>query len=76
MFTYLIKNHPLCGCRNDSYIKKITFLIYNVVFQATNIIKKGDFMATKTNRLSNLRGLFTSKYRRKTIYNQYQESIG
>ena len=44
MFTYSIKNHPLCGCGNDSYTKKITFLVYNVVVQATNIIKKGDFV--------------------------------
>ena len=56
MFTYSIKNHPLCGCGNDSYTKKITFLVYNVVVQATNIIRKGDFMATKTNSLSHTRG--------------------
>lgn len=77
-----MKNHPLCGCGNDSYTKKITFLVYNVVVQATNIIKKGDFMATKTNSLSHTRWLckyhivFTPKYRRKIIYNQYRESIG
>ena len=82
MFTYSIKNHPLCGCGNDSYIKRITFLVYNVVVQATNIIKKGDFMAIKTNSLSHTRWLckyhiiFTPKYRRKIIYNQYRESIG
>ena len=35
-------NHPLCGCGNDSYTKKSPFLVYNVVVQATNIIKKGD----------------------------------
>lgn len=56
--------------------------MYNVVVQATNIIKKGDFMATKTNSLSHTRWLckyhiiFTPKYRRKIIYNQYRESIG
>lgn len=77
-----MKNHPLCGCGNDSYTKKITFLVYNVVVQATNIIKKGDFMATKTNNLPHTRWLckyhivFTPKYRRKIIYNQYRESIG
>ena len=40
MFTYSIINHQLCGCGNDSYTKKITFLVYNVVVQATNILKK------------------------------------
>ena len=56
--------------------------MYNVVVQATNIIKKGDFMATKTNNLPHTRWLckyhivFTPKYRRKIIYNQYRESIG
>ena len=56
--------------------------MYNVVVQATNIIKKCDFMATKTNSLSHTRWLckyhivFTPKYRRKIIYNQYRESIG
>ena len=80
MSTYSIINHMLCGYRN-SYTKKITFLVYNVVVQATNIIKKGDFMATKTNSLSHTRWLckyhiiFTPKYRRKIIYNQYRESI-
>lgn len=44
MFKYSIKNHPLCECGNDSYTKKITFLVHNVVVQATNIIKKGDFV--------------------------------
>ncbi len=82
MFTYSIKNHPLCGRGNDSYTKKITFLVYNVVVQVANIIKKGDFMAIKTNSLSHTRWLckyhiiFTPKYRRKIIYNQYRESIG
>ena len=81
MSTYSIINHMLCGYRN-SYTKKITFLVYNVVVQATNIIKKGDFMATKTNNLPHTRWLckyhivFTPKYRRKIIYNQYRESIG
>ena len=56
--------------------------MYNVVVQATNIIKKGDFMATKTNNLPHTRWLckyhivFTPKYRRKIIYNQYRKSIG
>ena len=82
MFTYSIKNHQLYGFGNDSYTKKITFLVHNVVVQATNIIKKGDFMATKTNSLSHTRWLckyhiiFTPKYRGKIIYNQYRESIG
>lgn len=31
--------------------------MYNVVVQATNIIKKGDFMAIKTNSLSHTRWL-------------------
>ena len=31
--------------------------MYNVVVQATNIIKKGDFMATKTNNLPHTRWL-------------------
>ena len=55
MFTYSIINQQLCGCGNDSYTKKITFLVHNVVVQATNIIKKGDFMATKTNNLPHTR---------------------
>ncbi|GAA6383528.1 hypothetical protein I2900191A2_21740 [Intestinibacter bartlettii] len=76
------KKHPLCGYGNDSYTKKITFLVYNVVVQATNIIKKGDFMANKTNSLSHTRWLckyhiiLAPKYSRKIIYNQYRESIG
>lgn len=49
MFKYSIKNHPLCECGNDSYTKKITFLVHNVVVQATNIIKKGDFIAKNKN---------------------------
>ena len=82
MLAYSIINHPLWGCGNDSYTKKITFLVYNVVVQATNIIKKGDFMATKTNSLSHARCIckyhivFTPKYRRKAIYNQYREDLG
>ena len=48
MFTYSIKNHPLFGCGNDSYTKKITFLVYNVVVQATNIIKKHNFIKIDT----------------------------
>lgn len=51
MFKYSIKNHPLCECGNDSYTKKITFLVHNVVVQATNIIKKGDFIAKNKNYL-------------------------
>ena len=54
MPTYSIKNHQLYGFVNDSYTKKITFLVHNVVVQAKNIIKKGDFMATKTNSLSHM----------------------
>ena len=55
--------------------------MYNVVVQATNIIKKGYFMATKTNSLSHTRWLckyhiiFTPKYRRKMIYNQLKMDI-
>ena len=55
--------------------------MYNVVVQATNIIKKCDFMATKTNNLPHTRWLckyhivFTPKYGRKIIYNKYRESI-
>ena len=68
MFTYSIKNHPLCGCGNDSYTKKITFLVYNVVVQATSL--------SHTRWLCKYHIVFTPKYRRKIIYNQYRESIG
>ena len=53
-----------------------------VIVQATNIAKKGDFMANTSNSLAHTRWMckyhivFSPKYRRKAIYGQYRESIG
>ena len=53
-----------------------------MIVQATNIAKKGDFMANTSNSLAHTRWMckyhivFSPKYRRKAIYGQYRESIG
>jgi putative transposase len=53
-----------------------------VIVQATNIAEEGDLMANTTNSLAHTKWMckyhivFTPKYRRKIIYNQYRESIG
>jgi putative transposase len=67
--------------RGKGYTKKITFRQYNKSVQAYYKRKKGDFMANKENSLSHTKWMckyhivFTPKYRRKVIYNQYKESI-
>ena len=72
---------PAMRVRDDSYTKKSPFR-YNEVVQA-EIIAKGKviLMANKANSLSHTKWMckyhivFTPKYRRKIIYNQYKESI-
>ncbi len=51
------------------------------LFKLLHNERKGDFMASKTNSMSHTKWMckyhivFTPKYRRKAIYNQYKESI-
>ena len=72
---------PAMRVRGKGYTKKITFRQYNKSVQAYYKRKKGDFMANKENSLSHTKWMckyhivFTPKYRRKVIYNQYKESI-
>ena len=60
---------------------KITFPSIIEVSKSLNRERKGDFMAKKTNELAHTKWLckyhivFTPKYRRKVIYNQYREDL-
>ena len=51
------------------------------LFKLLHSERKGDFMANKTNDMAHTKWMckyhivFTPKYRRKAIYNQYKESI-
>ena len=62
------------------FYKKHSFQ-YNVGVQATLQIERSVFMANQTNSLSHTKWMckyhivFTPKYRRKIIYNQYRESL-
>ena len=53
-----------------------------MVFKLLSILEKGDLMANKSNSLAHTKWMckyhivFTPKYRRKIIFNQYRESIG
>ncbi len=73
---------PAMRVRDRSYTKKSPFR-YNRVVQATTITKgKVILMANKSNDMAHTKWMckyhivFTPKYRRKIIYNQYKESIG
>ena len=74
-------NHPLCGCA-VIVIQRNHLSAYNRGVQAT-MIKKGKVisMAKKTNSLAHTKWMckyhivFTPKYRRKLIYNQYKEDL-
>ena len=72
---------PAMRVRDDSYTKKSPFRYHEVV--QAEIIAKGKviLMANKANSLAHTKWMckyhivFTPKYRRKIIYNQYKESI-
>ena len=72
-------NHPLCGCATI-VIQKSPFH-YNRGVQATIRERKGDFMAKQTNSLAHTKWMckyhiiFTLKYRRKIVYNQYKTDL-
>ena len=72
-------NHPLCGCATI-VIQKSPFH-YNRGVQATIRERKGDFMAKQTNSLAHTKWMckyhiiFTPKYRRKIVYNQYKTDL-
>ena len=72
-------NHPLCGCAMI-VIQKSPFH-YNRGVQATIRERKGDFMAKQTNSLAHTKWMckyhiiFTPKYRRKIVYNQYKTDL-
>jgi putative transposase len=61
--------------------KKTTIPYIIGVFKLPKIYWKGDFMANKANSLAHTKWMckyhivFTPKYRRKIIYNQYKKSI-
>lgn len=74
------KNHPLCGWKITCYTKN-HLACYNRSVQATIAERQGDTMANQTNSLAHTKWMckyhiiFTPKYRREAIYNQYKESI-
>ena len=75
------KNHLLCGWCSKLLYKKITFPLLYSCSGYYNNERKGDFMANKSNDMAHTKWMckyhivFTPKYRRKAIYNQYKESI-
>ena len=75
------KNHLLCRWNSNCYTKKSPFR-YDRVVQATIVMKgKVILMANKTNDMAHTKWMckyhivFTPKYRRKVIYNQYKADI-
>ena len=72
-------NHPLCGCA--TYVIQKSPFQYNRAVQATINERKGDFMAKQTNSLTHTKWMckyhiiFTPKYRRKIVYNQYKTDL-
>ena len=74
------KKHPLCGCASKVIPKKLQTR-YNKGVQA-NCKAKGEKYGTKAHSLSHTKWhckyhiVFTPKYRRKAIYNQYRSSLG
>ena len=77
---YETKNHLLCGW-SHFVIQKNHLSDYNRGVQATTKERKDDFMANKANDLAHTKWMckyhivFTPKYRRKIIYNQYKADI-
>ena len=75
------KKPPAMRVRDRSYTKKSPFPIIEV-FKPKIIERKGDNMANANNSLSHSKWMckyhivFTPKYRRKAIFNQYKDSIG
>jgi putative transposase len=74
------KNHPLCGCAIKSYTK--SHLAVSIEkFKPLYDERKGDLMANKEHSLAHTKWMckyhivFTPKYRRKAIYNQYKSSM-
>ena len=73
-------NHPLCGCATEVIPKQSPFR-YNVGCSSLKHGRKGDLMANQSNSLAHTKWMckyhivFTPKYRRKAIYNQYKVSI-
>ena len=65
---------------SQNVIRKITFR-YNIGVQANIAERKGDFMANKANDMAHTKWMckyhivFTPKYRRKIIFNQYKEDL-
>ena len=74
------KKHPLCGCASKIIPKKLQTR-YNKGVQA-NCKAKGEKYGTKGTQFITHRVdvfyhiVFTPKYRRKVIYNQYRSSLG
>ena len=74
-------NHLLCGWCNKFVIQKNHLSAKIELFRLLFNERKGDFMAKKTNDLSHTKWMckyhivFTPKYRRKIIYNQYKADI-
>ena len=72
---------PAMRVRKRTLYKKITIPYIIGVFKLPKIYWKGDFMANKANSLAHTKWMckyhivFTPKYRRKIIYNQYKKSI-
>lgn len=72
---------PAMRVRDVGYTKKSPFRYKTRLFKPIYNERKGDFMANKVNSLSHTKWVckyhivFTPKYRRKIIYNQYKESI-
>lgn len=77
------ENHPLCGWKINGYTnKKSQSGLYNRGVQATIYKKESDFLSNKANALAHTKWMckyhivFTPKYRRKIIYNQYRKDLG
>ena len=72
---------PAMRVRGVGYTKKSPFRYKIRLFKPIYNERKGDFMANKANSLSHTKWVckyhivFSPKYRRKIIYNQYKESI-
>ena len=80
METCETKNHPLCGCESRRYTKSP----FGFRREGSKpLSKKGKviYMAKKANDLAHTKWMckyhivFTPKYRRKVIYNQYKEDL-
>ena len=72
--------HPLCGCATN-VIQKNHLRVIMWLFKLHCNERKVTFMANKTNSLSHTKWMckyhivFSPKYRRKIIYNQYRKSL-